>query len=395
MTDIGVMTPLRITIVQGAFLPVPPLLGGAVEKVWFALGREFARKGHHVVHVSRSYPGLANDAVDEGVRYRRVQGHATPRALWRLKLLDLLYSLRVQRVLPPADILVTNTFWLPLLERRASRGRPYVHVARYPKGQMKLYPQRAVLQTVSEPIRSAILAEATGAEERVRVVPYPLSPVYLQPKPAQKRPVILYTGRIHPEKGLHLLVEAFLALDSAASKGWTLRLVGPWQTSQGGGGAAYRDQILAVAKQASGRIELLEPVFDEAELVRHYREAAVFAYPSVAEYGETFGLSVLEAMASGCVPVVSALGCFADFVRDGGNGVVFDHRAAKPADKLARALTSVTASSDDRARMSDQAWTTARNYTLPNIADQFIADFSGLIAPHSAPTPSLHACLPR
>jgi hypothetical protein len=26
---------MKITIIQGAFLPVPPLLGGGVEKMWF------------------------------------------------------------------------------------------------------------------------------------------------------------------------------------------------------------------------------------------------------------------------------------------------------------------------------------------------------------------------
>jgi hypothetical protein len=31
-----------------------------------------------------------------------------------LKVLDLFCSLRVRRILPAADILVTNTFWLPL-----------------------------------------------------------------------------------------------------------------------------------------------------------------------------------------------------------------------------------------------------------------------------------------
>jgi hypothetical protein len=34
----------------------------------------------------------------------------------------LLYSLRCVRILPTADILVTNTFWLPLLVRREDRG---------------------------------------------------------------------------------------------------------------------------------------------------------------------------------------------------------------------------------------------------------------------------------
>ena len=43
---------MKITIVLGAFFPVPPIMGGAVEKVWFALGQEFARRGHEVVQIS-------------------------------------------------------------------------------------------------------------------------------------------------------------------------------------------------------------------------------------------------------------------------------------------------------------------------------------------------------
>src|SRR5690606_7455505 len=116
--------PLDITLVQGAFLPVPALLGGAVEKVWHALGQEFARGGHRVVHVSRSHASLPARNLEHGVEHRRVRGYETPRSLWRLKLLDLAYSLRARRALPRADVLVTNTFWLPAIERRASRGRP-------------------------------------------------------------------------------------------------------------------------------------------------------------------------------------------------------------------------------------------------------------------------------
>src|SRR5947207_3269820 len=119
---------MRITIVQGAFLPVPPLMGGAVEKVWFALGKEFARRGHEVCHVSRRYPSLPHREVVEGVRHIRVPGFSTRRSLVTLKLLDLCYSLRVLPALPAADILVTNTFWLPMLARRRKQGRLYIHV---------------------------------------------------------------------------------------------------------------------------------------------------------------------------------------------------------------------------------------------------------------------------
>jgi glycosyltransferase involved in cell wall biosynthesis len=385
--------PLDITLVQGAFLPVPALLGGAVEKVWHALGQEFARGGHRVVHVSRAHPSLPARNEENGVEHRRVRGYETPRSLWRLKLLDLAYSLRARRALPPADILVTNTFWLPAIERRRSRGRPYVHVARYPKGQLRLYPRRAVLQTVSEPIRAAILREISDAA-RVRVIPYPLSPVYLVSRD-EPRPIMLYTGRLHPEKGVHLLIDAFARAASGALRGWTLRLIGPWKTSQGGGGDAYRETLAAAAAKLTGRVELLEPIFDERQLVSHYRSAAVFVYPSQAEFGETFGLSVLEAMAAGCAPVVSALGCFGDFVRPGENGLVFDHRAADPAGELSRSLQQVATSREFRERLRAAAWQTARSYTLPEIAARFIEDFRNILEPLPAAGSYLNECLPN
>ena len=383
------MPPLRITIVQGAFLPVPPLLGGAVEKAWYALGQEFAANGHTVVHVGRSHEQLPPQNKAGGVSYLRVRGYDTPASLWRLKLLDLVYSIRVRRVLPEADILVTNTFWLPWLERRPSRGRLYVHVARYPKGQLKLYPERAVLQTVSEPIRAAILREVQNAPARVRVIPYPLSPGYLVPLDEPKK-VILHTGRIHPEKGVHLLVSAFLRMLDGGLRGWTLRIVGPWKTAQGGGGADYRHQLQSEISKAGGAIELCEPIFDEGTLVQQYREAAIFAYPSLAERGETFGLAALEAMAAGCVPVMSSLGCFADFIHDGENGVMFNHRANDPVAELSHALLLLVNSPERRARLRQSAWATARGYTLSKIAHELLDDFHSL---HD-PTPALATSVP-
>ena len=117
---------MKITIVVGAFLPVPPVMGGAIEKVWFTLAQEFARRGHQVVQVSKLYPGFAREEIVGGIRHLRVRGFDTPRFLWWLKLLDLIYSFRVRPVLPGADILVTNTFWLPILMRDASCGHVYL-----------------------------------------------------------------------------------------------------------------------------------------------------------------------------------------------------------------------------------------------------------------------------
>ncbi len=132
---------MKITIVLGAFFPVPPIMGGAVEKVWFALGQEFARRGHEVVQISRTMPQLHRNESLAGVRHLRVRGFDAPRSLLWLKFLDLIYSVRAMSVLPKADIVVTNTFWLPMLLRNSKRGKVYVHVARYPKGQMRFYQE--------------------------------------------------------------------------------------------------------------------------------------------------------------------------------------------------------------------------------------------------------------
>lgn len=373
---------MRITIVQGAFLPVPPILGGAVEKVWFNLGQEFARRGHEVVHLSRAHPKLPQTETIGGVRHLRISGFASPARFATRTLLDFWYGLRVRGHLPPADILITNTFWLPALVRRRSRGRVYVHVARYPKGQLWLY-RRAILQTVSEPIRQAILAEDPAAAERVRVIPYPLASRYLLPRVSEGENILLYTGRIHPEKGVHVLIDAFAR--SQRLRGWRLKIVGPSEIEFGGGGDEYLAQLRALAAPLGNRVEFVGREFDETKLIAHYATAKIFVYPSLAEKGETFGLAALEAMAAGCCPVVSALECFRDFITPEKNGAVFNHRVADPAGELVQTLDRLADDPVLVKQIRGAAWQDARNYTMENVADRFLADFATL-APMAAVT---------
>ena len=376
---------MRITIVQGAFLPVPPLLGGAVEKVWFSLGKEFARRGHEVTHVSRAFKNLPAREVIDGVHHRRISGFASPATTARRMLLDFWYALRVRSQLPPADILVTNTFWLPAIEFRRSRGRAYVHVARFPKGQLKLY-RRAILQTVSEPIRQAILAEHPRANDRVRVIAYPLSERYLRPAVGEASNTLLYTGRVHPEKGVHLLIRAFAQLPPADRARWKLQIVGPSEIAYGGGGDAYLAELRSAAAGVEQNVEFVGRVFDENRLIEHYNNASIFVYPSLAERGETFGLSVLEAMAAGCAPLVSDLACFRDFIRPEVNGQIFNHRASDPVGALVAALASMLRDHESTKRIRQAAWFTARDYTLPKIASQFLNDFAQLSGQNPFPS---------
>jgi glycosyltransferase involved in cell wall biosynthesis len=397
---------MRITIVQGAFLPVPPLLGGAVEKMWYLLGRRFAACGHDVVHVGRRFGSLAVNEEDGGVRYLRVGGYSTPGSLLVLKWRDLQYTRRVLRVLPPADIVVSNTFWLPILMTDRSRGALHVDVQRMPRGQLRWYGRAARLRANSAAVADAIRGQVPQWADRVRLIANPLT---FEPGPvdmAAKERVVLYTGRLHPEKGVHLLVAAFKQLVDNGLHGWRLELAGPIDVARGGGGDAYGRQLAALgmpldpppniegsvptqfsagvgaagadSRARSGPVVWHGMVADAGQLNALYQRATVFAYPSLAEQGETFGLSVLEAMAWGCVPVVSELACFRDFMRHDEHGWTFDHRAADPVASLATALGTAIGAADRRALMAARCLMVRDTHSLAQIADQFLADFQAV-----------------
>ena len=58
---------MKITIVQGPFFPVPTAFGGATEKKWFMLGKEFAKKGHEVIHISRAFKDFKSEEIIDDV----------------------------------------------------------------------------------------------------------------------------------------------------------------------------------------------------------------------------------------------------------------------------------------------------------------------------------------
>ncbi len=376
------MPALRITILQGAFFPVPPLRGGAVEKLWHRLAIEFARAGHAVSHVSRSVPELPATEILEGVRHVRVAGSDQPSGGVALKIRDLAYTRRALRAAPPADILVTNTFFAPLLAP-ARLGRIYVSVERMPKGQMRLYRRAARLRACSRAVGDAIMREAPALSARTRVIPNPLP--FTPELPAVARETsgrILYVGRIHPAKGVTLLLQAFaLARDSGRlPSGCRLDLVGPADSARGGGGETWWRETLA--RHADPAVAWLGPVYDPDSLNAHYRDATVLAYPTLDEAGEAMPIAPLEAMAWGCVPVVSDLACFRDYLRAGENGLVFDHRAADPVASLAAALA--TACSPAGLALSPAAARVRATHSTARIAADFLADFHRLV--HSAAT---------
>ncbi|OUL30818.1 glycosyltransferase family 4 protein [Nostoc sp. 106C] len=370
-----------INIATGPWLPVPAVQGGAIPRLWQGLAEEFAARGHKVRILCRSYPGQPQTEVINGVEYIRRGGLPQSTNIILDLLKDFFYGLLTFPTLPPADILVINDFWLPVFAAlRPQVGHIVVNAARFPKGQYRLYTGVARFAAVSTAVQEAIVQEYPSAIRKTKVIPNPIdtsifSPA-TQPKLEKKEKVILYVGRIHPEKGVHLLLNAFSILSQQINT-VKLRIIGPVKENQGGGGETYLRNLHFIAEGLN--VEFLEPIFDVHKLAEAYREADIFCYPSLAEKGESFGVAPLEAMASGLVPVVSSLNCFNDFIEEGRTGCFFEHSSPEATKKLATALKLAICNPDKIEKMSFQARHKASDFSYEKIASLYISAFEELL----------------
>lgn len=372
---------MKITVLTGPWFPVPAVRGGAMQKSWHGLAREMARAGHEVTVVARTFPGQPVTETIDGVSFLRTLGFAQGKHLALDLVKDLVYALNALPRLPAADILVTNDFWLPALASRVRRsaGAVVISAARFPKAQYRLYRRAERIVAISSAVRDAIGEQEPVLASRTVVIPLPvdldrITPRRASPQRAAKR--LLYVGRIHPEKGIELLLRAFARVADQFQQ-WRLTLVGPTTESEGGGG----DDFAAAMQELSlgQRVDWRGPVWEPAALADVYASSDLFCYPSLAERGEAFGVAALEAMAAGVPPVVSDLGCFRDFVSDGRNGWVFDHRGPEAEAALTEVLARVMGDVARRAAAGGEARKEAERFSFGAVAKEYLAEFERIL----------------
>jgi glycosyltransferase involved in cell wall biosynthesis len=187
---------------------------------------------------------------------------------------------------------------------------------------------------------------------------------------------LLFVGRISPEKGVHVLVDALtmlrgrfrdLNLELVGAPGLLpfglVRLIGHDQAAEAlafyGAGplARIRAQILSGPR---GYLEALQARLPPAErgalqvrgslphdrLPEAYRAAEVFVMPSICE--EPFGIPVIEAMACGLPVVATRSGGMPEIVEQGVSGLLVERGDAAG---LARAIATLLEAPDLRAAM--------------------------------------------
>ena len=209
-----------------------------------------------------------------------------------------------------------------------------------------------------------------------------------------KQPMILNVGRFFPADGGHSkkqleLVRAFHALCDQGVRGWRLCLVG--------GCAADGESYVARVRELIGDRPIDVHVNAPGEqLASLYRQASIYWHASGLGENqrrrpdrlEHFGITTVEAMSAGAVPVVIGLAGQLETVRHGVDGYHFT-----TLDGLVGLTRMLIDDPDLRSRMSASATSRAREFSM----DAFATRLDGLVdrvMSSPDPTPGLARAAP-
>ena len=182
-----------------------------------------------------------------------------------------------------------------------------------------------------------------------------------------------YFARISPEKGLHILAQAFVQL-CASGEFPNLRLKAGGYLSRAHQG--YVDGIRQVLRKGGvlERAEILGTL-ERAEKLAFFRSLDVFSVPTI--YRDPKGLPVLEALASGVPVVQPAHGAFPELVQATGGGLL--HMPEDPAD-LAEKLAQLLRNAPLRRSLAENGRQAVYNhFSASRMADETIQVFHRLL----------------
>ncbi|MBZ5698192.1 MAG: glycosyltransferase family 4 protein [Acidobacteriia bacterium] len=263
------------------------------------------------------------------------------------------YALQVARDLRKQGCDIVHVHYYPQVAHVIKRLNPTLPVVLHVHGewltQVKFNNLNARLHeldrviTISEYCTKLVRAMFPEIASRCRTSPMGLSPDAFSGADrsfhsSNSGPKLLYVGRISPEKGLHVLLDAFELIIREYPDA-SLTIVGPESVASrdmivdlclkravaDSLAPFYKGSYLSQLKQklspeAAKRVTFTGSV-SHSDVPRYYEEADIYISPS---FYESFGMAIIEAMAAG-VPMVAAQGgAVADLVSDRRTGLLVE-----------------------------------------------------------------------
>lgn len=153
-------------------------------------------------------------------------------------------------------------------------------------------------------------------------------------------PIILYVGRIDPEKSLDILVNSFKKLLKEAPKAHLVMV--------GDGTAREKLEKMIKRKKLGSQTHFIGRVVGE-DLSQIYRTGTVFVITSKTE---TQSIVLMEAMASGLPAIAVNAGAVTELVKDGENGFIFEPNDTAG---IASGINTIISNKELREKMSKNA----------------------------------------
>jgi len=165
---------------------------------------------------------------------------------------------------------------------------------------------------------------------------------------------LLFVGRLDERKGFPVAVRAFGRLAADLPDLWLVAV----------GDGPDREAVRLLPPQARGRVQLVGRV-DNRELAPYYAAADALLAPSLG--GESFGVVLVEAMASGVPVVASDIAGYDEVVRDGVDGLL-----VPPGDPAAaaRAVRRVLDDPDLARGLAEAGRARSREFSWERVTDR-------------------------
>lgn len=346
---------------------------------------ELVRRGHRVIVLTRRVKSLPNDEVLNGVEIRRHirtidnMGPAfglsfvtsLSRALWRLrKQIDIVHCHQALWEAVASGLVIKRMRGVVSVVQPAAGGE-FGEATALARTRGRRILRRSILRNdhfvaISQQIEEELLAQGVQPDRLTRIGSgvdtedfspgaTPLDDLPLTDFPPAPR--VLFLGRLHAQKNLHVLLQAWkFVVEHSPSA--TLLLAGD---------GPQRSELTQLADdlQISNSVQFLGTIENPQE---YLRASQVFVLPS---HAEGMSNSLLEAMSAGLPIITSKAGGNTDLIQHEQTGILAD--ASQPED-LAAAITRFLVDHSLAARCGAAARDhIVGNYSIHAIVGRYLA----------------------